>query len=185
MFPFKFEKALQAVGILLRGEPSRETNYMRLLKLLYIADRESLGDTGRPIAGGRVVAMARGPVPSHLYDIIKGADVHYADWDRFIKRRGYRVQLIREPGIGELCKYEIEKLTEVSERYRLKDEWDMVQETHQFPEWKRNDPGSSSRPIPLADILDAVGRAEDARSIEQDARADAAFAKAFEAPGSC
>jgi uncharacterized phage-associated protein len=43
-------------------------NYMRLLKLLYIAERETLGRTGRPIVGGPVTAMERGPVLLEVLD---------------------------------------------------------------------------------------------------------------------
>lgn len=35
----------------------RTMNYMRLLKLLYIADRELFRATGRPIVWGSVLAM--------------------------------------------------------------------------------------------------------------------------------
>jgi len=43
MFTFKFDKALQAAAYLLRRESCREMNYMRLIKILYISDRESSG----------------------------------------------------------------------------------------------------------------------------------------------
>lgn len=37
-------------------------SYLRMLKLLYLADRESLKETGHTITGDRVVAMEHGPV---------------------------------------------------------------------------------------------------------------------------
>jgi uncharacterized phage-associated protein len=171
MSGLKFEKTVQAVACLLRLEPSSEMSYMRLLKLLYIADRESLGETGAPITGDSVVAMKRGPVLSETYDLIKSEHLRYAEWEAFFRIVGYRIEMVKDPGIGKLCRYEIEKLKEVSERYRSCDEWDMVNETHEFPEWKKNDPGDSVRPIPLRDILRAVGRENDREAIEQDAAA--------------
>lgn len=55
------EKAIQAVGVLLRREGKRASR-LRLLKLLYIADRISLQKTGTPILGSKVVALKHGPV---------------------------------------------------------------------------------------------------------------------------
>ena len=70
-FRFSFEKRLQAAGVLL-GLDGDRMERIRLLKLLYIADRELLAETGRTITGDRVVAMDHGPVLSQVYDLIKG-----------------------------------------------------------------------------------------------------------------
>jgi hypothetical protein len=40
--------------------------YVRLLKLLYIADREMMAEAGAPVTGDRAVAMDHGPVLSHV-----------------------------------------------------------------------------------------------------------------------
>ena len=72
VFRFHFEKTLESVGVLLRKECSKRMNYMKLLKLLYICDRECIKNHNRPITGDRVVAMKRGPVLSHLYANIPG-----------------------------------------------------------------------------------------------------------------
>lgn len=72
MFAFKFDKALQAAAYLLRRETCREMNYMRLLKVLYLADRESIRESGAPITGDKIAAMERGPVLSGVFDLIKG-----------------------------------------------------------------------------------------------------------------
>ncbi len=46
----------------------------------------------------------------------------------------------------------------------------MVEETHELPEWRTNDPGESSREISLADIPEAVGRGADLDEIVAHAR---------------
>ncbi len=171
MFRFNFEKALQAVGVMLRTEPSHRMNYMRMLKLLYICEKESLAETGHSITGDKVVAMERGPVLSHLYDLIKGTHYNASAWNRFIERDRYEIMLKEEqnPGTDLLNKFEIETINAVSERYHQQDEFDMVHLTHEFPEWKKNDPGKSSKPIPLDDILEAINRKDDAEAIKKDA----------------
>ena len=152
---------------------------MRLIKLLYIADRNSLRETGRSITGDRVVAMRRGPVLSRVLNLIKDQDIRSAEWRSFVETDGYHVRLVNDPGNGELCPYEIDTLHAVWEQYRSKDEWDMVEETHNFPEWAKNDPGLSSKPIPLSDILEAIGRSADIERIEREARQAASFDELF------
>ena len=60
------------VGVLLGYERARRMNYMRLLKLLYLAVREFLLKTGHTITGDHAGAMKRGPVSSQVYDLIRG-----------------------------------------------------------------------------------------------------------------
>ena len=180
MFAFKFDKALQATAYLLRREPSKEMNYMRLLKVVYIADRESLRHTGRPITGDRTVAMKQGPVLSQLLNLIKGDDLRSPEWAEFIQRDEYKIRLAKDPGQPSLSRFEIETLERIAEENRSRDEWDMVEYTHTFEEWQANKPsGKSSNPIPLADILKAVERSSDALAIEEDAQADQAFERLF------
>ena len=45
-------------------------NYMVLVKLLYLADRRALIETGVPVTGDRMVAMPHGPVLSQTLDQI-------------------------------------------------------------------------------------------------------------------
>ena len=172
-FRFDFEKTLQAAAELLRGEPHRQMSRIRLLKLLYIADREALKETGRPITCDAVVAMEHGPVLSPLYDIIKGESVDSPRFDEYVGQQDHQLFLSKDPGKGRLSRYDVRKLRDVSERYRERGEWEIVGETHEFAEWKKNDPGkssaalrssslrSTSRPIPLEDILSAVGHSSE------------------------
>ena len=181
MFAFKFDKAIQAAAYLLRRESSHQMNYMRLLKILYIADRESIRLTGRPITGDRVAAMKQGPVLSEILDLIQGVHLRYPEWAEFIQRDEYNVRLVREPGLANLSRFEIETLERVAEEHRSHDEWGMVEFTHEFPEWQKNDPGDSMRMnwIPFGDVLEAVERSADLTEIEEDAKADRAFARLF------
>lgn len=159
MTRFDQEKALQAVAVLLEYERSRRMNYMRLLKLLYIADRESLGETGRTITGDQPFAMERGPVLSHVYDLILGRASQAGHWDLHVHKERYEVELRQEPGRGRLSRYEVNKLLEISERHRDLDEWAMSELTHGFEEWRDNFPGGkSAAPIPWQAILKAMGK---------------------------
>jgi hypothetical protein len=85
-------------------------------------------------------------------------------WDSFSRKERYDLVELCEPDVGKLSKYEINKLQED------KDEWALVQYTHDLPERKQNDPGTSSKPISLANILEAVGRVADIEEVSKEAQ---------------
>src|SRR5438477_7194490 len=105
-FQFNIDKTMQAIATLLRFHNTKEMSYLRMLKLLYIADRESLKETGRPITGDHVVAMAHGPVLSGVFDLIKGAHSEWKIWADHFQKNGYRIEVTTDPGVGKLSKYE-------------------------------------------------------------------------------
>ena len=136
-FRFNFEKSLQAAGVLLSLDGERMER-IRLLKLLYIVDRELLAETGRTITGDRAVAMDHGPVLSQVYDLIKGEASRAGEWNHYIRTVNRAVEFRNDPGRGELSRREVEKLTEVTDRYRDVNDWSLVRATHDFPEWSSN-----------------------------------------------
>src|SRR5262245_18254423 len=110
-------KAIQAAAVLLREEHCERMGYLRLMKLLYIADRECLKEVGKPITGDRTVAMEHGPVLSNLLNIVKDEDGRSTEWRQFIRRETYWLELCEDPGTGELTRFEIRKLKEVAQRF--------------------------------------------------------------------
>jgi uncharacterized phage-associated protein len=166
-FRFDYHKTLQASGVLL-GLDANRMAYIRLLKLLYIADREWLAEAGRTITGDEAVAMKNGPVLSRVYDLIKGVAPRADDWVEHIRKVDYSVELKKDPGRGKLSKGEIEKLTEVSERYRAMDDWELSEHTHEFPEWRNHYRADASTPIPWQEMLEAQGKADLIEIAERD-----------------
>ena len=176
-FRFKFERALQAAACLLRLDGKR-MGYLRLLKLLYIADREWLAEIGESITGDRAHAMKYGPVLSNVYDLIKGNGSRAGEWDDHIHTEGYAVTLVADPGRGALSKGIVEKLTAVTERYRSIDDWELSEKTHEFAEWSDHFKGASS-PIPWQDMLVAQGKPEMIAAVERDEAARQVFDDVF------
>ena len=175
VIPFHTLKVIQACSILLR-EHEGQISRLRLLKLLYIADRECMGESLRPITGDRPVAMDHGPVLTRTYSLIKSQDIESPLWDRFIQRQGPQdLRLIESPGVEKLSQFDIEKLQSVSVRHRSMNDYDIAMETHQFAEWQRNQPDRprTSKPIPLDDLLAALDLSDRAAEFEQSSRADA------------
>jgi uncharacterized phage-associated protein len=160
VFHLNLSKAIQAAGVLLKDAPGRSMDRIRLIKLLYIAERESFREFGEPITGDRIVAMEHGPVLSCVYNCIKGEGPRRScvQWDAFFVSRGNTVEMQKNPEDGDLSDREIATLKRVAHERRDKIQWEIVDETHHFQEWIDHNPGKSSRPIPFEDILAAVGR---------------------------
>ena len=175
--PFNFTRTLQSVGEILRASPARRMNYMRLLKLLYIAERELLAEHAHPLTGDQAVAMERGPVLSQTYGLILGKIDGSAEWAKFVRRDHYDVFLADDPGTGLLSRVVLDKLHKVIDRYQDMDEWDMVEETHKLAEWKQNyRAGSkSSYPIRWEEVLIAQGKESLIAEVESDERASSLF----------
>ena len=158
-FVFDEEKTTQAASLLL-DRHGGTMPYIKLIKLLYLADRQSLIETGSPITGDRFVAMPKGPVLSRVLDLIRESD-SAADslWHSCINRSGYDATLIGAPGRDRLAEYDEKLLDRIFEAYGEENEWDLVGLTHELPEW--TDPGESSCPIAPEDILRNSGFTEE------------------------
>ena len=181
MYPFKFNihGTVQAVAHLLRQAPGRRMSYMKLIKLLYIADKRSLGHCGAPITGDKPVAMEHGPVLSKVLDFLtERQDI--SQWRQFFRRDGYDAVMLADPGRDDLSDFAVQTLDAVFQEYQDHGKWEIRDLTHDFPEWQKNDPGKSSREIPLRDILEAVGRGDNAEEIEREAQALLRFEGLFD-----
>jgi uncharacterized phage-associated protein len=155
---FNYERSLEAAACLLRLHGG-SMNYMRLIKLLYIAERELLAETATPLTGDCYKAMDNGPVLSTVYDHIMEKHWTNPDWHTYVKKiPNFKVTLAKDPGGDHLPKIVTDKLVQVTEKHKDKNHWDLVKLTHEFPEWIKNKPAQgSSNLIPLEDILEAMG----------------------------
>ncbi len=157
---FDERKTAAAAAVLLK-EAGGSMPYIRLIKLLYLADRESWKNYGRPITGDEYVAMTYGPVLSRTLDLLK-MDEPERPWGRIVERIGrYEVALRAgtEPDLGPLSDAEVEIIRDAHRFYRDLDRWKLCDLTHLLPEW--SDPGDSSRAISPDDILRALGKSDE------------------------
>lgn len=166
-FRFNPEKTIQSVGLLLELEGC-PVSRMRLLKLLYIAERELLTESGRPLTGDVAIAMKYGPVLSQVYDLIKGVASDSESWRDHFENSGYRVRLKKKPERSSLTKREIEKLIEVASRFSDMTDDELSELTHGFKEWSGNFQEGTSTPIPWREILSYQGKDDLIAIIEQD-----------------
>lgn len=173
--PFDEEKATQAAArfLKLRGG---QMSYMKLIKLLYLADRTSLLRYGKPITMDRWYSMKHGPVLSNVLNLI--TDPSWVEsstgiWAHFISPPlGDReVRLLSEDIPSHRLSNADEKIIqEIFNEYGHRNRWDLVELLHKgevAPEWK--EPSAGSRiPISLHDVLSTQLDHEEAEAAENE-----------------
>lgn len=156
-FRFSAKKAGQAASKLLRLSGGRR-NYMELIKLLYLADRDALICLQRPITGDQFCALRWGPVLSHVLDLIKWGPVNEEDapwFDLVSPPQDYEVKALEDlddDELSELSGAECKILDDTFAKYGTKGWRELSRLTHELPEW--HDPGDSSSPISFERILE-------------------------------
>ena len=155
---FNETKATQAAAYLIKRREQGHMSYMKLMKLLYFADREALLRWGSPITADTFYSMDRGPVLSRVLDLVtEGAsplESHY--WEQHLQPHGqphgdHEVRMVADPSRDELSEAETELLDEVFTRFGRLSRWAIVDEAHKLPEWEH--PHGSRIPIRYEDIL--------------------------------
>ena len=156
---FREDRTTQAAARLLKLHGA-QMPYLKLIKLLYLADRKALLELGRPISHDLFVSMPHGPVLSRTYDLILGEPEGDSYWRRFISApENYEVQLLGEAPNDQLSPAEETILDSVFHQFGWMDKWALRDYTHRLPEY--HDPHGSSVPIEIRDILLSQGVSED------------------------
>ncbi len=159
-FVFEERRAAQAASVLLE-RAGGAMEYIKLIKLLYLADRAALIETGSPITGDRFVSMKYGPVLSNVLNLIKEPKPREDSiWHRYIERRRFDAVLMGSAECDRLAKYETDLLNGIFDSYGDWKPWAVVNHTHSLPEWR--DPGETSIAIDPAEILRFAGYSDDA-----------------------
>lgn len=146
---------------------------LKLMKLMYLAERESFTKFGEPIIGDKLFSMDHGPVLSSTLDHINNMIESEADgWESWISDRENHLLSLRKPGdptreLTQLSDADIEILNKVwAERGHLTGS-QLRNLTHQIcSEWE--DPDHSATLIPYSRLLKCVGyEPEVAEELEQ------------------
>ncbi len=153
---FSEQKTAEAASVFLHLN-NGQMNYMKLLKLLYLADRAAIEQWERPITNDHYASMDQGPIPSTTYNVVKRTAVGHGElWNAVIEGQGrYEVRLRGEPlESKKLSQAEIDLIHQIFEKYGGWDPFDLVDFTHTLPEYE--DPKGSSLPIRMETILKAL-----------------------------
>lgn len=161
---FNERRTAQAAAFMLHRAGGR-LPLIKLMKLLYLAERQSLQQYGEPITGDRLVSLDHGPVLSKTYDHINGAaESCEGGWDSWIADRAEHVVALRdssmirspEQDLIELSDSDLEILASVWAEFGHLGKWALVRYTHDnLAEWQ--DPDGSMIPIPYERLFEVLG----------------------------
>ncbi len=182
-FHFDPLRAAQATAVLLRKAPGQKNNYTAIIKMLYTADRESIRKTGSPITGDKPYAMVNGPILTHILDLIKDNsrqdEEQRAIWSKYFRTTGFDLDLISDPGDSELSDFDIEILENIFQEHGGKRYTQLINETHNFPEWLDSYTEGTSSEIHLKTILEALEMQDRYDELSNKQIEDAHFADLF------
>jgi uncharacterized phage-associated protein len=160
MLRFDEVKATQAAAYILKLRGG-QIHYIKLIKLLYLSDREALIRWGVPVTTDRYISMDNGPVTSRILNLIT-EDRAKPVWARYISAPmgDYEVKLLKEAPTDRLSPAEEKLMQEIFAQYGHRNRWDLIDNImHKLPEWR--DPRGGSIPIRFRDILEAAGENEE------------------------
>jgi uncharacterized phage-associated protein len=177
---YREDKATQAAARLLKLRGGT-MSHLKLIKLLYLVERESLTRLGRPLTYDTYSSLPHGPVLSATLDRINTGECYRGGyWDRVISPKvRYEVSL-RDPAVvpnDQLSPAEEALIDEVFAKYGRLKRWELVELTHELPEWI--DPQGSALPILPADILRHAGYSDQVIAEMEAEWEGAAFAQAL------
>ena len=155
------KKAAQAAAFFIR-KSGGTIDVLKLVKLMYLSERESLSKYGEPLTGDGLYSMDHGPILSitlnHINDLIDSED---DGWDSWISdRENHKLGLVKEDTSIEdltfLSDADVKILDAVWSEHGHLSKYEIRDLTHKIcSEWE--DPKGSSNPIPYSRLLKCVG----------------------------
>lgn len=152
-----------------------EMSYLKLMKLLYLSDREVFVRTGVPITGDRWMSMPEGPILSATLDLIKDRDAVVrprSPWHSLLLTRPERRSVaLRAPvtDLGELSEFHRQILEETFATFGRLSSLDLRESTHEY-QAEAGNPDYPSHPIEPRAVLESAGvPADEIDLIEQEA----------------
>jgi len=164
----KFEACVQAIHCLLKN--FGEMDKLKIVKLIYFADKWQLIAAGRTITNDDYLAMRHGPAGSMVLNVLNRNEEYLEReqleyMDRYIlqvKLGGSNYKFMnRDMYYDQFSESDENALKKIGERFKSLDTWDIVDLTHKYPEWKqfedelKEDP-TGCKPISLVDMFSRI-----------------------------
>lgn len=180
---FKARKAAQVAAFFV-NENGGQINVLKLVKLIYLADRSFMEQFDCSLLNDQLVSMDHGPVNSLTLSYINGMSWGSSGWDEFITdREKHNVGLVKaltgDSDLDELSHAELRVLSETWAAFGHMSPFQIRDYTHDnCPEWE--DPDGSSNPIPYERVFKFLGKEnadELAHDIDAERRVEEMFAE--------
>lgn len=142
---FRDDKATAASCFFLERAMGNRLNDLILMKLLYLAEKESLRQYSASITDSAFYSLKNGPILSEVGDLYHRPEASDL-WNKHIRFLSYpadnvpenTVELKRPLDAGRyLSVAEIDILRRIWLQYRHYKKWSLVELTHTFPEWHK------------------------------------------------
>jgi hypothetical protein len=158
-FPINDKKATDAVSRLLEKSGGK-AEYLRVVKLVYLADRDSIIRRGLPIVGGSYFSMRCGPTVGEVMNFANRS-LAAEGWSEHISPRYGHVLKLTSPSMyGSLSQSEIDILDGVVEEHASRSTAELVKWCHHYcREYERVLWGRKN--IEVESILRAGGKTAD------------------------
>lgn len=142
MLEFDYKKATQAINYLTKKEGG-QIDKLKLIKLVYLADRYHLRRYGRPMMNDAYFAMPLGPVGSSVKDIAEFSS--FLDESERIYASEYigkgilpnNIVSLANVDSGVFSKSEVEALDFAYNEFGKQTASALVNVTHRYPEWDK------------------------------------------------
>ena len=181
------EKSIAQAAAVFLQNAGGSIELLRLMKLMYLADRESMSQCGLPISHDHMVSMDHGPVLSGALNLANrtGYSDFGAYWAEWVAPREGNVlrsaRAFEREDLDYLSEFDLEVIQMVWDSFGHMTPSQIRNYTHDLPEW--TDPSGSSLPIATLEVLSALGfdqeeAAELATEIQAQHELDQVFALA-------
>ena len=142
LLEFDYKKATQAINFLIRKEGG-QIDKLKLIKLVYLADRYHLRRYGRPMVNDPYLAMTYGPVGSSVKDIAELSDflddTERAYASTYLKQGATPHKIVSIADVDEdvFSRSELEALSFAYKEFGAKSPSVLVNIAHVYPEWDK------------------------------------------------
>jgi len=165
------EKAAE-IAAFFAHENNGSIEILKLMKLMYLAERESFRVFGDPLTGDNLYAMENGPNMSISYDICKH-EIKSGYWRKWLQDRdGNDLRLIvdnvDEDELLELSESDLEVIRKIWREFGHMTSGQLIDYTHANCEEWTAPPRRSSKPISYGELLKALGYEENAREVIEE-----------------
>ena len=157
-------------------------NHLKLMKLIYLANRKFMEKYDLPIVFDDCVSMDCGPALSQTVNLSNG-NILNPIWEDLIKSEARHSRTLHKDisveALDELSRADLGVLNEIWEEYGALDQWELVEMTHSqdvCPEWEN--PHGKALPIPYERILKFLSK-ERSEEIAEEIESYRSLARAF------
>lgn len=156
---FLQEKVLQEILYLLSMNGD-EMDLLKLMKELYLIDRESIKERDSFVSGDEFFSLRHGPVLSYTLNMLN--NLEQTEWKDMLGKKDHSyysiIQKLAQVDYDLLSEKDKEYIEKVSGKFKDADAWELVKYTHTLKEW--SDPGRTSRKIHFSEVMRALGKDE-------------------------